>query len=210
MLNGSPSTVSEDPHQGVEVLGRGVKVLVEAVQNLRRLGVEDLILPLPKICVVGDQSTGKSSLIEGISEIKVPRNVGTCTRCPLEINLIESEAGGQWQCQIFLQKRYIYQGSLGKEHIPASKKEAATRARPLGLWTSQETEEFLFFSTTNKNLVPEALHLAQLATLNPGTSPEKYVPSKGDGNCKLQVKFSPNVVRVDITSPGITNLAFYE
>ena len=51
-----------------------------AVQNLRHLGVEDLVLPLPKIVVVGDQSTGKSSLIEGISEIKVPRKLGVCTR----------------------------------------------------------------------------------------------------------------------------------
>jgi len=40
--------------------------------------VEDLDLPHPKIVVVGDQSTGKSSLIEGMSEIKVLRSAGTC------------------------------------------------------------------------------------------------------------------------------------
>ena len=60
---------------GLQVLGRGVRKLVQAIQELRHLGVEDLVLPLPKICVVGDQSAGKSSLIEGISEIKVPRGV---------------------------------------------------------------------------------------------------------------------------------------
>ena len=43
----------------LEVLGRGVKELVQAVQDLRHLGVEDLVLPLPKIVVVGDQSTGE-------------------------------------------------------------------------------------------------------------------------------------------------------
>ena len=59
------------------LLGRGVKKLVQVVQELRHLGVEDLNLPLPKIVVVGNQSTGKSSLIEGISEIKVPRSAGT-------------------------------------------------------------------------------------------------------------------------------------
>ena len=54
------------------------KELIQAVRVLRHLGMEDLDLPLPKIVVVGDQSTGKSSLIKGVSKIKVLRSAGTC------------------------------------------------------------------------------------------------------------------------------------
>lgn len=43
-----------------------MKELVQAIQRLRDLGIENFIPPLPKIVVVGDQSTGKSSLIEGM------------------------------------------------------------------------------------------------------------------------------------------------
>ncbi len=60
---------SLDADNGLQILGRGVKELVRAVRVLRHLSIEDFDLPLLKIVVVGDQSTGKSSLIEGMSEI---------------------------------------------------------------------------------------------------------------------------------------------
>lgn len=59
----SPSNSTD---HGLHIVGRGVRKLIKGIQGLRNLGVEGLVDPLPKIAVVGDQSTGKSSLIEGI------------------------------------------------------------------------------------------------------------------------------------------------
>ena len=76
---GNPTPPEEKP-PGLEVMGRGIRKLFDTVTDLRQLGIEGLQVPLPKIVVVGDQSAGKSSLIEALSEIKVPRSSGTCTR----------------------------------------------------------------------------------------------------------------------------------
>lgn len=213
-VDSSSGTVDSDSDAGLELLGKGMKAFVTVIQDLRDLGVEELVLPLPKICVLGDQSTGKSSLIEGISGIKVPRNSGTCTRCPLEINLSTCDPGSSWKCSISIHKKYIYEGSqvlapIGRNGIP--KGEGATRARPLGPWLAQSLPElFLFYRTDKKSEIPEALHLAQLAVLNPGSDYLKYVPGKSLVDEGIQVKFSPNVVRVDISAPDVQNLSFYD
>ena len=194
----------------IQVLGRGVKKLVQAVLELRQLGVEDLNLPLPKIVVVGDQSTGKSSLIEGISEIKVPRSSGTCTRCPMEISITESSS--TWKCQVSIHKKFVYEGNYGSRihGRSAAKSEGATRSRPLGPWAPQDAEDFHFATVTDKKAVSNAIHLAQLAILNPGSSFEKYLPGGLAPKEDYQVKFSPNVVRLHISGPGLPNLAFYD
>lgn len=54
---------------GLSVLGGGMRELVDLVNRLRASGIEDLGLPLPRIAVVGNQSAGKSSLIEAISGV---------------------------------------------------------------------------------------------------------------------------------------------
>lgn len=214
--NDSDTTIEEGtslPNDGVQVLGRGVKELVQAVQALRQLGVEDLNLPLPKIVVVGDQSTGKSSLIEGISEIKVPRSAGTCTRCPLEINLTEStNPDASWDCHIVLHRKYVYEGNSGiGRGKNNSKTEGATRVRPLGPWTEQQpADDQSFAYVTSKDEIVDALERAQLAILNPGTSFERYKPGVSISKRDHQVKFSPNVIRLDISGPGLPNLSFFD
>jgi len=40
---------------------------------------------LPQLVVVGDQSSGKSSVLEGLTKLKFPRNSGLCTRFATQI-----------------------------------------------------------------------------------------------------------------------------
>ena len=67
----------------MDVLSSQSKLLVGIINELDKLGIEKSQIPLPKIIVIGDQSAGKSSIVQAISRIKVPRASGTCTRVSL-------------------------------------------------------------------------------------------------------------------------------
>jgi len=58
--------------------------LLDTIDNLRYLGV-DAYVELPQIIVVGDQSAGKSSVLEAISRVKFPAKSGLCTRFATEL-----------------------------------------------------------------------------------------------------------------------------
>ena len=60
--------------------------LMDLVDRLRRAGLSTL-LQLPQIVVCGDQSSGKSSVLEAITEIPFPRKENLCTRFATEISL---------------------------------------------------------------------------------------------------------------------------
>jgi hypothetical protein len=60
--------------------------LLDVVDKLRRAGLQGTI-ELPQLVVCGDQSSGKSSLLEAITEIPFPRNTQLCTRFATEIIL---------------------------------------------------------------------------------------------------------------------------
>ncbi|KAK7916728.1 hypothetical protein WMY93_012489 [Mugilogobius chulae] len=57
-------------------------------------------LALPAIAVIGDQSSGKSSVLEALSGVALPRGSGIVTRCPLELKMKRTEAGKKWHGKI--------------------------------------------------------------------------------------------------------------
>ena len=60
--------------------------VLDTVAQVRKCGLES-ILSLPQLVVCGDQSAGKSSVLEALTEIPFPRNDNLCTRFATEIIL---------------------------------------------------------------------------------------------------------------------------
>jgi interferon-induced GTP-binding protein Mx1 len=56
-------------------LDRHVRPFIELIDFLRSIGIEK-DLALPAIAVVGDQSSGKSSVLEALSGVALPRGSG--------------------------------------------------------------------------------------------------------------------------------------
>ncbi|RLW07577.1 hypothetical protein DV515_00003512 [Chloebia gouldiae] len=79
-----------------------IRPCIDLVDNLRALGIEKE-LSLPAIAVIGDQSSGKSSVLEALSGVALPRGNGIVTRCPLELKLKRLPEGQAWQGKISYQ-----------------------------------------------------------------------------------------------------------
>ncbi|KAL7916618.1 hypothetical protein GGI35DRAFT_473886 [Trichoderma velutinum] len=64
------------------------KRLLDTIDGLRDLSLAGVgIVDLPQIIVVGDQCSGKSSVLEAISRVHFPVSDGICTRFPTELVL---------------------------------------------------------------------------------------------------------------------------
>uniref|UniRef100_A0A672GL53 Interferon-induced GTP-binding protein Mx n=1 Tax=Salarias fasciatus TaxID=181472 RepID=A0A672GL53_SALFA len=79
-----------------------VRPCIDLIDSLRSLGVEK-DLALPAIAVIGDQSSGKSSVLEALSGVALPRGNGIVTRCPLELKMKRKRKGDGWYGKISYQ-----------------------------------------------------------------------------------------------------------
>ncbi|XP_032888407.1 interferon-induced GTP-binding protein Mx3-like isoform X2 [Amblyraja radiata] len=78
---------------------REVRPCIDLIDSLRGFGV-DKDLGLPAIAVIGDQSSGKSSVLEALSGVAFPRGSGIVTRCPLELKLKNVKKANVWKGKI--------------------------------------------------------------------------------------------------------------
>ncbi|EZG78969.1 putative dynamin-like protein [Gregarina niphandrodes] len=80
---------------------QNLRKLISVVDELRDVGLQQYI-ELPRIAVVGTQSAGKSSVLEGIVGMDfLPRGDGVVTRRPLELRLVHSHNGEEKTYAVF-------------------------------------------------------------------------------------------------------------
>ncbi|KIP02343.1 hypothetical protein PHLGIDRAFT_298819 [Phlebiopsis gigantea 11061_1 CR5-6] len=166
--------------------------LITLITRLRALGAQ-ADFDLPRIAVIGNQSAGKSSLVEAISGISVPRAHGTCTRCPMECRLQSNSP--VWKCQVRLRRETDETG----QRVPV---------------TEEQFGEPIYI----KSQLEEMIRRAQLAILNPSL-PAKFFesfdtkslsPGQKPPGSEKQLAFSNNVVCLDLYGPDLPDLSFID
>ncbi|KAJ5607274.1 Dynamin [Penicillium hordei] len=95
-------------------------LLLEKIDKLFACNVGQYI-GLPQIVVVGDQSSGKSSVLEGLTRLSFPRDSGLCTRFATQI--------------VFRRDLILTQRQISVSIIPASDTDAAAKEE-LARWSS--------------------------------------------------------------------------
>ncbi|CAG8677411.1 4563_t:CDS:2, partial [Racocetra persica] len=164
---------------------------IRILNELRRIGAQ-FAVNLPTIVFCGNQSAGKSSLLEAISGVKLPRSDGTCTRCVMELRL--SEVPKTWSCQVSLCKEY-------DEHEKRLSNPIETKfGRPID----------------DPDKVELMARRAQKALLNPMRESDEYInwgfsyQTDEDDSRSNGLKFTKNVVCVGIKGPNVPNLSLID
>ncbi|KAI0067582.1 hypothetical protein BV25DRAFT_835648 [Artomyces pyxidatus] len=157
--------------------------MLDLMNELHSTGVQ-MDLDLPQIAVIGQQSAGKSSLIEAISGVKLPRASGTCTRCPTECRL--THASEPWTCTVFLH-------FTTDEHGKRLSKVRHEQFGPI---------------ITDPDDVEERHRRAQLAILNPNTPLTKFLEPDEVSSTGSEASFSANSVSLQIRGSDVADLSF--
>ncbi|CAF1530360.1 unnamed protein product [Rotaria sp. Silwood1] len=118
-----------------------VRPLMDKVDRIRSLlSSTDDGISFPSVVVVGDQSSGKSTLLESISLVELPKGSGIVTRCPLVLRLRKSN------------QRKVYRLHDG------NKKESLDEKTTMNLlkYIEEETKKI---AGNNKNVVKDLIEL---------------------------------------------------
>uniref|UniRef100_A0A672RDG8 Interferon-induced GTP-binding protein Mx3-like n=1 Tax=Sinocyclocheilus grahami TaxID=75366 RepID=A0A672RDG8_SINGR len=114
------------PSKGSKITGiqyeESIRPYIDLIDTLRSVGIHK-DLALPTIVVIGDQSSGKSSVLEALSGVALPRGNGIVTRCPLELRL-KKVPGVNWKAVLTYDKKadeYVNSSNFAAQNELAGK-----------------------------------------------------------------------------------------
>ena len=122
-------------------------------------------------------------------QIRVPRDAGTCTRCPIECRL--SQSSEPWRAQVSIRLEYDSRGDRLHDIKEISFGEVITEPGEVEL----------------------QLRRAQCAVLSPAADSMIFLTKSAEelrAMSNFFAKFSNNVVCVEISGPELTNLDFVD
>lgn len=123
MESPSPESVSLEQLQSPEQVE-----LLDAIDKLRNQGLGHYNISLPQLIVCGEQSSGKSSLLEGLTRLRFPTGDGLCTTFATEL-VLRKDSAVDITCTIV----------PGKERSQAERRELSKFSRR---FTSREEMSF--------------------------------------------------------------------
>jgi hypothetical protein len=111
---------------------------------------------------------------------------------------------------VSLQQHYAFHPGSG----PVSLSDL-TRDRPFPPWDKQALAIHKFAEFTNKDNLAETMKWAQIALLNHNIGYKQFIPGPSGsrymlGQTETEAGFSPNVVSVEISGPGLPALSFFD
>ncbi|KIM27379.1 hypothetical protein M408DRAFT_311246 [Serendipita vermifera MAFF 305830] len=142
-------------------------------------------IDVPQVVVLGSQSSGKSSLFEGISGVPLPRNTGTCTRCPIICHM--ENKPGSWRCRVSIMLEVDEYGVLLPE----------TQNIPFGA------------EIDSPDLVCDRIRRAQVAILHPDMDPQQFTHGPIFGT-STGTGFSLNSIVISIEGSDVIELSFVD
>lgn len=141
-------------------------------------------------------------MIEAISGIKTPRDTGTCTRCPLFIELQPTpDSRGNWHAEISLFRQYDLDLDPSRHGFVVE----------FQGWTPASVPERSFFAETDDPAQLEhIIRCAQRATLSPLENPASFLDPSFDDSDIHKTLFSPNIVCITVSKPNVPPLSFFD
>jgi interferon-induced GTP-binding protein Mx1 len=124
-----------------DLVKESAKPWVALLDSLQTLGIDEE-LPIPQIVVFGDQSSGKSSLLESISGIPFPKGTGLVTRCPTRISMSNCGPTEPWTAHVKLSPNIPESEEFNKRPVKDVEDLSKRLAEAAAILTPHSNNEF--------------------------------------------------------------------